>query len=367
MMFRYLAVALLSAIALSACSPADSGDGLSPDANANDRVVAGDPRLEPATPLPRDVLATEIDRLALDFGGTVGIAVVDVENEWSTDFDADKLLPQQSVSKLWVAITALERVDRGDMRLSDTVRLTRDDLAVFHQPIRPQILREGAVNKTVEDLIERALIESDNTANDAVLNAVGGPDAVRAMLADKQLSSIRFGPGERAMQSAIAGLAWRQSYAFTKLGFFDARDLVPDNEREIAFNSYQSNPVDGATPQAIASGLARLSRGELLSSASSDWLLSVLRRTKSGPNRLKAGVPEGWEIAHKTGTGQYWDGRQSGYNDVALLYAPDGRTYAVAVMIGETRRETPERMEMMQAVVRAVADYHNTFQTQADG
>lgn len=309
---------------------------------------------------PRDVLATEIDRLALDFGGSTGIAVVDVGSDWSTGFDADAVLPQQSVSKLWVAITALDQADRGELNLSDTVRLTRNDLAVFHQPIRAQILNEGAVTTDIADLIERALTESDNTANDAVLNVVGGPDAVRAMLAEEELTSIRFGPGERLMQSAIAGLAWRQTYAFTRMGFFDARDLVPDDEREIAFNSYQSNPVDGATPQAVASALARLARGELLSAERTDWLLSVLRRTKSGPNRLKAGVPDGWEIAHKTGTGQYWDGRQSGYNDVALLFAPDGRTYSVAVMIGETRRETPERMEMMQAVVRAVAAYHDT-------
>ena len=257
-MIRYLAPVFLSALALPGCGVADAGGEQPPPGNAETRVVVDDPRLEPAVSLPQDVLATEIDRLALDFGGSVGIAVVDVESDWSTGFDADNILPQQSVSKLWVAITALDRVDRGDMRLSDTIRLTRNDLAVFHQPIRAQILREGAVTKTVEDLIERALIESDNTANDAVLNTVGGPDAVRSMLTDKELTSIRFGPGERLMQSAIAGLAWRQSYAFTRLGFFDARDLVPDEEREIAFNSYQSNPVDGATPQAIATALARL-------------------------------------------------------------------------------------------------------------
>ena len=182
------------------------------------------------------------------------------------------------------------------------------------------------------------------------------------MLVEKGLTGIRFGPGERVMQSAIAGLEWRQHYAFTREGFFDARDAVSDERRETAFSAYVSNPVDGATPLAIATALARLTRGELLSEDRTQWLLSVLRRTKSGPNRLKAGGPEGWEIAHKTGTGQYWDGRQSGYNDVGLLFAPDGRRYALAVMIGETRRPTPERMEMMQSVVSAVANYHTALQ-----
>lgn len=318
---------------------------------------------DPTIANARDGLAIEIDRLALEFGGTLGIAVIDIERDWSTGFEADALMPQQSVSKLWVALTALDMADRGHLSLDETVRLTRDDLAVFHQPIRARILREGAVTTDIGDLIERALIESDNTANDAVLNAIGGPDAVRATLVAKGLSTIRFGPGERMMQSAIAGMEWRQRYAFTRLGFFDARDLVPDERREIAFNAYQANPVDGASAQAIAEALASLARGELLSRARTDWLMSVLRQTKSGPNRLKAGVPEGWRLAHKTGTGQFWDGRQSGYNDVGLLYAPGGDTYAVAVMIGETRRETPERMEMMQAVVRAIAAYHDSLST----
>ncbi len=354
-MMRCLVAILAGALVVTGCGAPET---VGQEASA---VEMSSPVTDPAVTQTRDVLSTEIDRIALDFGGSVGIAVVDVSDGWSTGFAADTLMPQQSVSKLWVALTALEQVDQGKLQFFDTVRLTRDDLAVFHQPIRPEILRNGTVVKDIEELLERALTESDNTANDAVLNAVGGPDAVRAVLSDKGLTAIRFGPGERIMQSAIAGLAWRQSYAFTGMGFFDARDLVPANEREIAFNSYQSNPVDGARPQAIATALARLARGELLSDASTQWLISTLRRTKSGPNRLKAGVPEGWEIAHKTGTGQYWNGRQSGYNDVALLFAPDGRTYALAVMIGETRRTVPERMQMMQGAVRAVANYHDTL------
>ncbi len=307
--------------------------------------------------IAQEALATEIDRLALDFGGTLGIAVVDVESGWSTGFDAERLLPQQSVSKTWVALTALMQADRGELDLSQSLRLTRNDLTVFHQPIRNRILREGVVSVEIEELIEAAITESDNTANDAVLNAVGGPEAVRAMLDEQRLAGIRFGPGERLMQSAIAGLEWRQHYAFTREGFFEARDAVPDSVRRSAYEDYLADPVDGATPQAIAEALARLARGDLLSAERTAWFLSVMMQTKSGPNRMKAAVPEGWRLAHKTGTGQYWDGRQSGYNDVGLLFAPGGRTYAVAIMVGDTRRSVPERMAMMQAVVRAVVAF----------
>ena len=73
--------------------------------------------------------------------------------------------------------------------------------------------------------------------------------------------------------------------------------------------------------------------------------------------RLKGGVPPGWSIGHKTGTGQFFDGEQSGYNDIGILTSPDGHRYALAVLIGRTREPTLERMRMMQAVTVATARF----------
>ena len=74
-------------------------------------------------------------RSARGFDGRVGIAVRSVNDGWQTGWKADELYPQQSVSKLWVAITALDAVDKGRVGLDDKVTLTRNDLTLFHQPI----------------------------------------------------------------------------------------------------------------------------------------------------------------------------------------------------------------------------------------
>ncbi len=42
----------------------------------------------------------------------------------------------------------------------------------------------------------------------------------------------------------------------------------------------------------------------------------------------------------------------TGFNDVGLLTAPDGKIYSVAVMIGDTPRPIRERQLLMQAVAR---------------
>ncbi len=75
-------------------------------------------------------------------------------------------------------------------------------------------------------LLFTAITESDNTANDKLMRSVGGPQAVRDMIAAKNLGSIRFYDGERALQSKIAGLIWSQSYSIGD-AFYKARGALP--------------------------------------------------------------------------------------------------------------------------------------------
>ena len=105
--------------------------------------------------------------------------------------------------------------------------------------------------------------------------------------------------------------------------------------------------------------LARLKQGRLLSRASTAFLLATMGNTKTGANRLKGGLKPGWSLSHKTGTGQILGDVQAGYNDIGLVTAPDGRSYAVAVMIKRTTTPLPLRMTLMNEVVRAVIRQHD--------
>jgi beta-lactamase class A len=308
----------------------------------------------PRSPAER-MLESRIGQLGRAFNGDVGIAVRDVATGFTTAFDGDSFFPQQSVSKFWVALTALDRADRGLLDLDQRVTLTRSDLTLFHQPIAAQIGPNGYTT-TLNSLMFRALTQSDNTCNDYVLRRAGGPEAVRDMLRSKGLDGIRFGPGERLLQARLAGLdGWRPEY--TGQGFYAARSSLPLTVRQTAFNRYVADPIDGATPNGIVEALARLQRGELLTRASTDRLISIMSQTRTGAQRLKGGLQPGWRLAHKTGTGQVLGSVQTGYNDIGLLSAPDGRHYAVAVMIRRTAAPLPERMQLMQNVVRATIDY----------
>lgn len=306
--------------------------------------------------VPEQLMA-DIDLAWRQFPGRTGIAVQRIDGDWITGKRFGEFFPQQSVSKMWVAMTILDQVDSGRLRLDQKVKITMSDLAVFHQPIRERVVANGAVEETIQSLMEQAITASDNTANDSLLRTAGGPEAVRNFIERKKLGKIRFGPGERLMQSQIAGLSWQQEYSIGRR-FYTARSALPRERRQAALEAYLADPVDGAAPEAIANALARLAKGELLSPASTRLLLGMMERTKSGPNRLKAGVPAGWRFGHKTGTGQELDPLSTGYNDIGIMTAPDGTRYAVVVMIASTTSPIPARMAMMQAVSRAVATHH---------
>jgi beta-lactamase class A len=317
----------------------------------------------PTTPRPVDfaarppaALVESIKSLGNDFKGRVGIAVARSDSNWVVDHQGTSLFPQHSVSKLWVALTLADAIDKGQLRMSDPITLTKDDLTLFHQPIK-QLIGDDGYQTTISDLFYRAMTQSDNTANDALLRRVGGPAAVRAFIASKGLGNIRFGPGERLFQSAIAGITWRQEYSQGRT-FEAARNKLPIEERGQAMIRYLNDPMDGAAPSAVAAALAKLQRGELLSQTMTRTILSVMESAKTGKQRVAGGVPVGWTYGHKTGTGQVLEGLVTGYNDVGILTAPDGTAYTLAVLIRSTREGIRERQALMQSVAAAIAANH---------
>lgn len=297
-------------------------------------------------------LNARIKALGMAFDGDVGIAVQSVDKGWAVQHDALRLYPQQSVSKTWVAMTLLNKVDKGEVKLDEKITLSRADLTIFHQPIRKNI-GQGTYTTTLSDLLRRAMTQSDNTANAALFRRVGGQPGVNNFFLDKDISGIRIARSEKDLQMVIAGMVWNDSYSYGRT-FWQARSKIPVARRAESMGAYLTDPIDGAQPMAIADTLARLKRGELLSSSSTTLLIELMAVSKTGKNRLRGGLATGWTLPHKTGTGQDMEKLSTAYNDIGLLISPKGKYYAVAVMIGATNRPVFERQKLMQNVTKAV-------------
>ena len=311
-----------------------------------------------ASPAPTELQAT-LDRIATAYGEPVGLSVSDVTAGWTASVDGDQTFPQQSVSKLWVALAVMQAVDDRRLALDQEVTLHQEDRSVFYQPLSSRIRGPNGFTITVADLLRHALIESDNCANDMLIRQVGGADVVARLIARKRLAGLAVGGTERDVQTRTAGLTWRPEYGQTWI-FKQARAQLPDDVRDQALAAYLADPPDGATPNGITTALAQLKRGELLTPASTDFMLGLMGEARTGVMRLHAGLQPGWALAHKTGTGPDWRGASVGINDVGLLTAPDGHTYAVAVMVRQTRQPAGARHKLMATVARAVEGFWAT-------
>ncbi|MCJ8191119.1 serine hydrolase [Sphingomicrobium aestuariivivum] len=336
----------------------ENDEGVQPRPMANDFTVSIPQRPAVANPAHVEELNAKILERVRSFRGSSGLAIKAIDAGWEAGWQVDKRFPQQSVSKLWVSLAVLDQVDRGRLNLGQTVRFDRNDVTLWSSSTTAQILK-GGYSRSLDGLIFDALTKSDNHANDKMLRLVGGPEAIRRMVRDKALGDIHFGDGERAMQAQIAGLSWRQSYAYNN-GFNRARAAVPSGQRRAAFQRYIDDPYDGAAPMAIARALARLERGELLSPSSTAKMLTTMGLTRTGRLRVKGGLKSGWEWSHKTGTGQTLGGWRGGLNDVGILTAPDGTSYALAFMT-VPNPDDGSAQELMRDVTRMVIAHHERY------
>jgi beta-lactamase class A len=92
--------------------------------------------------------------------------------------------------------------------------------------------------------------------------------------------------------------------------------------------------------------------GDALSPASRDRLIAWLVANKTGDKRLRAGVPAGWRIGDKTGSGDH-----NSANDVAVIWPPGRTPVLVTAYFTESRASEAERNAVLAEVGRlAVLD-----------
>jgi beta-lactamase class A len=262
--------------------------------------------------------------IAAPAGGIVGFAALDLATGRTLALHDNEGFPMASVFKLPVAIAVLHAVDARKLSLGRTVTLTAADArggkaAVVAAPGRATIGR----------LLEAMLVDSDNTACDKLLSLVGGPAIV-----DAQIRKL-----------GVEGIAIRMT----------EQDMLADKGDNMA------------TPAAMVALLAKVARGELgLSRASARQLDKLLLAVTTGPKRLKAGVPDGTPVAHKTGTSGTTSGVTDATNDAGLLGAGKARI-AVAVFVRASPADEATRERVIADFARMAWETFRAPPAQAGG
>ena len=77
-----------------------------------------------------------------------------------------------------------------------------------------------------------------------------------------------------------------------------------------------------------------------------------MKDSPTGPHRIKAGLPAGTIVMHKTGTSGVRDGVAAATNDMGLIVLPDGRRLALAVFVTDSRVDEATREAVMARIAK---------------
>jgi len=248
---------------------------------------------------PLQALQQRLAATALDNPGEFGIAAIDLSDGTLVSFNGTRPFPMASTVKVAVAATYLSEVDAGRRSLADT-----------------------SAGETASALMDRMITHSDNRATDLLLGMLGGPATVDSWLRANGLTEIRV---DRTIAQLLAA----------------RRDL--------------HDVRDSSTPEAMLRLLRIVDSGSALKPESRALLLDMMRRCATGRNRIRALLPPGTPVEHKTGT-------LSGYSgDVAFVTLPDGRRIAMAMFA----RGGENRPGVIATLARAIYDGFSAPRTTA--
>lgn len=265
-------------------------------------------------------LHRQIERIAAQARGRVGVACALPGAALDCDLHASEPLPMQSVYKLPIAVATLRAVEQHRLTLTQTIHFVPSQLVARdgYSPLRDQHPR-GAVDLSVQDLIRRAMVESDNVASDVLLQAIGGPAAATASLRNLGISGISI---------------------------MDNEDTEDRDERLQYRNAAQ--------PGALVALLRRLADDSPLTPDHTRLLLGFMTANTTGGSRLRAMLPPGTPVADKTGTAGQYRNHMNATNDAGLITLPDGRRLAVAVLVTDSAAPFRLRERVIAEIGQAI-------------
>src|SRR5262249_29369289 len=201
------------------------------------------------------------DRIAViegRVGSRIGVAALDTGNGKRLDYRSEERFPMCSTFKFLAAAAVLKRVEEKQEKLDRFVPYDAKDILEY-APVTKAHLKEGGM--TLGALCAAAIEQSDNTAGNLLLDAMGGP-----------VGLTNF---SRTLGDKVTRLDRKEP---------ELNTAIPGDER------------DTTTPAAMRLDMQRLLLGNALSESSRHQLEEWLQRNETGGLMIRAGVPKTWHV-----------------------------------------------------------------------
>lgn len=275
-------------------------------------------------------LGAELERIEAASGGVLGMAAMDLETGVMVGWRSKERFPMMSVYKLPIALRALRLMEGGMLPYRKWFKLEPSDFSTGYSPLRDEY-PDGVV-RTAGQLLELILRVGDNSASDFLMGKVGGAKEVNALMSRLTEGGIRVDRTEAEI-----------AVDFDRMG---AKAFVEDGR-------------DSATPEAMTALLVMVERRRLLQAKTNDTLIRWLTETLTGPMRIKALLPPGVTVWHKTGTGGTKDGVTLCANDVGVMIPPDGAgRIALSVFVKLSTKDSVAQERAIAEAARAIYGFY---------
>lgn len=263
-------------------------------------------------------LGKELNQIILTKNATIGVSIKGIEDKDTLSINGNMKMPMMSVFKFHIALAVLNEVDKGKISLNQKFFIKKEDL---HEdtwsPIRDEY-PNGNMHLTLDQLLRYTISHSDNNGCDILLELIGGTKTVQKFILKQGIQDFVIKVNEQEMQT------WDNLY------------------------------INTTTPLATTEILEKFYKGQVLKKESTNYLYQIMVECSRGNTWIKAGLPEGTELAHRTGiSGTNDDNLRVALNDVGIVKLPNGKHLIISVYL-KNITETKENTE------KIIADITNT-------
>lgn len=268
-------------------------------------------------------LKKEINQIIKGKNATVGVSVLDFENNKSISINGNKHLPMLSVFKFHIALAVLDQVDQGKLSLDQNILIKKSELLLnTWSPIREKY-PEGNIEMPLSELIKYTVAQSDNNGCDILLRLIGGTETVQNFINSKGIKNFQIKADEEKMHQGYEFMYWNST-----------------------------------TTNASNTLLKKFYDGKVVSKNSTDFLMKTMLETNTGANKIVAQLPKGTWVAHKTGSsGKDEKGLTVAENDMGIITLSNGKHYALSVFVSDSMQSEATNTKMVADISKIVFDY----------
>lgn len=253
------------------------------------------------------VLRKQINQIIATKNATIGVSIKHIENKDTLSINGNLKAPLMSVFKFHIALATLNLVDNGTLSLTQKVFVKQEDLHNTWSPIKDEYPK-GNMYLTVDQLLRYTISHSDNNGCDILLDLIGGTETVQKFINKQGIEDFVIKVNEQEMRT------WDNLY------------------------------INTSTPLATTELLEKFYQGQILKKKSTKYLYQLMVECSRGLTWMKAGLPEGTELAHRTGISNTNESNlRVAMNDVGIAKLPNGKHIIISVYlkdITETRENT---------------------------